>query len=51
MNTGSKLGPYEITHLLGEGGMGAFYRARDTRLNRDVVVKVLSPADETGKSI
>ena len=41
MNTGSKLGPYEIAHLLGEGGMGAVFRARDTRLNRDVAVKVL----------
>ena len=40
---GSRLGPYEIISLLGSGGMGDVYRARDTRLQRDVAVKVLSP--------
>ncbi|MGE5413014.1 MAG: serine/threonine-protein kinase, partial [Syntrophomonadaceae bacterium] len=39
--TGSKLGPYEILSALGAGGMGEVYRARDSRLNRDVAVKVL----------
>jgi serine/threonine protein kinase len=38
---GSRLGPYEIVGLLGSGGMGEVYRARDTRLDRDVAIKVL----------
>ena len=38
---GTRLGPYEIVSRLGAGGMGEVYRARDTRLERDVAVKVL----------
>lgn len=38
---GTKLGPYEIVGPLGAGGMGEVYRARDTRLSRDVAVKIL----------
>jgi Tol biopolymer transport system component len=38
---GTKLGPYEIVDPIGAGGMGEVYRARDTRLNRDVAIKVL----------
>ncbi len=40
LSVGDKLGPYEILALIGEGGMGEVYRARDTRLNRHVAVKV-----------
>ena len=38
---GARLGPYEIVAALGAGGMGEVYRARDTKLNRDVAIKVL----------
>ena len=41
---GDRIGPYEIVAPLGVGGMGEVYRARDTKLNRDVAIKVLLPA-------
>ena len=41
---GQRLGPYEITAKLGEGGMGEVYRATDSRLKREVAIKVLPAA-------
>jgi serine/threonine protein kinase/Tol biopolymer transport system component len=42
LTPGSKLGPYEIVGAIGAGGMGEVYRAKDTRLDREVAVKILS---------
>jgi serine/threonine protein kinase len=41
---GTKLGPYEIVALIGAGGMGEVYRAKDTKLKREVALKVLPEA-------
>jgi serine/threonine protein kinase len=47
LSEGTRLGPHEILGLIGSGGMGEVYRARDSRLGRDVAVKIL-PQDVAG---
>jgi serine/threonine protein kinase len=43
LTPGSRVGPYEIVGLVGAGAMGQVYRARDSRLRRDVAIKILPP--------
>src|SRR2546426_4822764 len=43
LTAGTRLGPYEVVALIGAGGMGEVYRARDGKLGREVAVKVLPP--------
>jgi Tol biopolymer transport system component len=51
VSPGSRLGPYEIVSLLGAGGMGEVYKARDTRLDRDVAVKVLASGSSASEEM
>ncbi len=44
LSPGTRLGVYDVTAQIGQGGMGEVYRARDTKLNRDVALKVLPDA-------
>src|SRR6186713_614440 len=47
LDPGTRLGPYEIVSAIGAGGMGEVYRARDTKLDRDVALKILPEAFAT----
>ena len=49
LTSGARLGPYEILAPLGAGGMGEVYRARDTKLNRDVAIKILPETMARGR--
>jgi predicted ATPase/tRNA A-37 threonylcarbamoyl transferase component Bud32 len=49
LSAGTRLGPYEIQQLIGVGGMGAVYKARDTRLGRLVAIKLLAPHVRAGR--
>lgn len=52
LDSGTTLGPYSVATKIGEGGKGEMYRARDTKLDRDVALKVLPQAfpDDPGAS-
>jgi serine/threonine protein kinase len=50
LSLGTRVGPYEIVSLLGQGGMGEVYKARDTRLDRAVAIKISQERYSDGSS-
>jgi serine/threonine protein kinase len=48
LTPGARIGPFEITGPLGAGGMGEVYRARDSKLHRDVAIEVLPAKNSAG---
>jgi serine/threonine protein kinase len=51
LKSGTVLGQYEITGAIGAGGMGEVYQAHDTKLDRDVAIKVLPEADRASRAM
>ncbi len=54
LSAGTKIGPYEVIGLIGQGGMGEVWQARDTKLDRQVALKLLPPdltRDDTAKRL
>jgi len=51
LNAGTRIGPYEIVAPIGAGGMGEVWRARDTKLGRDVAIKVLPASLTSDRSV
>ncbi len=51
LEVGSRLGHYDVTALIGEGGMGEVYQATDTKLNRQVALKILPEAFASDQQI
>jgi eukaryotic-like serine/threonine-protein kinase len=51
LGPGTRLGPYEVVAAIGAGGMGEVYRARDTKLDRDVALKIYATGNTSSTAI